>query len=98
MTQTADTPHAQPRYFLTYRGNKLPLVLAEELAPDALRNRNTYFRARYDEQGRLVCIEKMVYGEVEMRHDYRWGSHGRLVHARVCIGDDEPQEMAFDDE
>ena len=29
----------QQRYFLTYRGVKLPLQFAEELAPDALTNR-----------------------------------------------------------
>jgi len=36
------------RYFLTYRGVKLPLQLAEELAPETLANRNTWFRADYD--------------------------------------------------
>ena len=48
------------RYFLTYRGVTLPLCLTEELAPDALRNRNTYFQADHDEAGRMLWLEKMV--------------------------------------
>lgn len=59
------------RYFLTYRGVKLPLCLTEELPADALQHRNTYFRAAFDDQGRLAWLEKLVYGEVEMRHEIR---------------------------
>ena len=33
------------RYFLTYRGVRLPLTLTEELSPEALQHRNTYLRA-----------------------------------------------------
>ena len=49
------------RHFLTYRGVTLPLTLTEELAPDALRNRNTYFRAAYDAADRMIWLEKLVY-------------------------------------
>lgn len=83
------------RYFLTYRGVKLPLQLAEELAPDALANRNTWFRADYDDQGRLVAVDKLVYGEVELSHRYAYDAHGRLVSAVVAMGDEEPVQMEF---
>lgn len=82
------------RYFLTYRGVKLPLQFAEELQPDALRNRNTWFQVDYDASGRIVSCEKKVYGETEMRHDYEWDGE-RLIRARIAIGDDEPQVMEF---
>lgn len=81
------------RYFLTYRGVTLPLQLCEELAPVALRNRNTYFRAAYDAAGRVRWLEKLVYGEVEMRHDYRYGSDGVLRSATISAPDEEPQVL-----
>lgn len=88
-------PPAQPayqlRYFLTYRGMRLPLQLAEELPADALANRNTFFRAGYDAAGRVCWIEKLVYGAVEMRHDYAWGADGALDAVTVQVGDEEPQ-------
>jgi hypothetical protein len=51
--QAAQAPAAL-RYFLTYRGVKLPLCLTEELPADALRHRNTYFQAAYDEAGQML--------------------------------------------
>jgi hypothetical protein len=73
------------RYFLTHRGVTLPLVLvlAEELAPEALRNRNTYFPAGYSAAGQLLWIEKRVYGDVELRHDDTWNAAGHLVQATI---------------
>jgi hypothetical protein len=85
----------QQRYFLTYRGVKLPLQFAEELAADALSNRNTYFVVSYDGAGRIVRCEKQVYGEVEMSHVYAYDDAGRLVSACITVGDDEPQWMHF---
>ena len=38
-----------PRYFLSYSGVSLPLRLVSPLAASELQNRNTYFRAVYDE-------------------------------------------------
>ncbi|TAK75376.1 MAG: hypothetical protein EPO12_18795 [Aquabacterium sp.] len=87
------TAPAALRYFLTYRGIALPLVLTEELAPEALRHRNTYFRAAYDAQGRMLWVEKLVYDEVEMRHDYRWADDGSLCGATVSMPDEEPREL-----
>ena len=55
-----------PRYFLSYSGVSLPLKLLSPLAASELQNRNTYFRAVYDEAGKLVSCEKLVYGEVEL--------------------------------
>lgn len=90
----ADGGHETRRYFLTYRGVKLPLQMAEELAPEALRNRNTYFEVAYDDAGRMVRVEKRVYGEVELRHDYVHDADGRLVQATITgPDDDEPQVL-----
>ncbi len=86
-------PTTTLRYFLTYRGVTLPLCLTEELAPDALRNRNTYFRAAFDTAGRMLWAEKLVYGEVEMRHDYHWRDDGTLCGATISSPDEEPQEL-----
>ncbi|MBX3605736.1 MAG: hypothetical protein KF788_10700 [Piscinibacter sp.] len=86
------------RYFLTYRGVRLPLALAEELAPDALRHRNTYFRAEFDPAGRVCWLEKLVYGEVEMRHDYEWSTDGRLVAATLRDAEGETVRQTLDNE
>jgi len=83
------------RYFLTYSGVSLPLRLTEELTPDTLRNRNTYFQAAYDGAGHMLWLEKMVYGEVEMRHDYEWSVDGHLRKAIIHTDDEEPQVREF---
>jgi len=85
--------HPTLRYFLSYRGTGVPLNFCEELAPDALRHRNTYFRAGYDSAGRMLWCEKMVYEEVEMRHDYTWDATGRLTQAMITVGEEEPQVL-----
>ncbi|MEN3111961.1 DUF6156 family protein [Uliginosibacterium paludis] len=85
------------RYFLSYSGVSLPLRLVEEIPEAALRNRNTWFRADYDEAGRLCRIEKCVYGETEMTHEYLYDTAGRMVEARVMTGDeDETQILRLD--
>lgn len=84
------------RYFLTYRGMKLPLQLTEELGAEALGHRNTYFRARYDGEDRMISCDKLVYGEIEMSHRYEYDAGDRLRSAAITIGDEEPQLMRFD--
>lgn len=81
------------RYFLTYRGVSLPLNFTEELPADALRHRNTYFRAFYDVHGQMLICEKMVYGEVEMRHEYAYDAAGQLASATLTLGNEEPRVL-----
>lgn len=82
-----------PRYFLTYRGITLPLNLVEELTREDLHNRNTYFRASYDTRGRMIQVEKLVYGEVELCHVYHWGDDGILRDATISTPDEEPRVL-----
>jgi len=83
-------------YFLTYSGVSLPLNLVSPLDPNDLANRNTFFRVRYDEAERLLLCEKMVYGEVELRHTYEYRAEGGLARALVEMGEDET-EVLFDE-
>ncbi len=83
------------RYFLTYRGAGLPLTLTEELAEADLRHRNTWFEARYDAAGRLIAIDKRVYGETEMQHRYDYDASGRLCRATVTLGGEAPLVREF---
>ncbi|KAF2991936.1 DUF6156 family protein [Methylocystis sp. MJC1] len=76
------------RYFLTYSGVRMPLKLVEPLAESELGNRNTYFRVSYDASGRIATCEKLVYGEVELSHQYAYRDDGSLMHARVELGDE----------
>lgn len=86
-------PAARERYFLTYRGARLPLQLTEELLAESLGHRNTYFRAHYDAQDRMLCCEKLVYGEVELSHRYEYDAAGRLHCAVITVGDEEPRTL-----
>lgn len=89
-------PAPNRRYFLSYRGVSLPLQLVEELEEGALSNRNTWFIADYDGAGRLLRIEKCVYGETEMTHEYRYDASGRLTEASVTLGDEDVRTLSFD--
>lgn len=84
------------RYFITYSGVTLPLRLVSEIQATELDNRNTYFRGDYDAAERLVTLEKRVYGEVELRHRYRYADDGRLAWAEITDADGEVTELTFD--
>lgn len=84
------------RHYLTYTGVKLPLTLLEELQPEKLENRITFFIGHYDEQNRLVGVQKMVYGEVEMEHRYEYNAEGILQKAEITDVDGEVSVMVFD--
>ncbi|MBP6894469.1 MAG: hypothetical protein KBC94_08600 [Pseudacidovorax sp.] len=83
------------RYFSSYSGRGLPLRLVGELPPEAIAHRNTCFRASYDEAGRPLCIEKLVYGAVEMRYDYRWAADGALAGVTVSEEGEAPRELVL---
>ena len=85
------------RYFLTYSGVKLPLKLLTELEPAQLENRNTYFRGYFDREDRLVGLQKVVYGEVEMEHRYAYHANGALRSVEIIDADGEKNSMAFDE-
>jgi hypothetical protein len=83
------------RYFLTYHGVALPLSLSVELEPRAVMHRGTYFKAHYDQRGRMVRCEKLVYGEIEFEHEYEYDTAGRLQQARITHAGEEPQVVSF---
>jgi hypothetical protein len=85
------------RYFLTYSGVSLPLKLVSPLAATDLQNRNTYFRARFDAADRMLLCEKLVYGEVELRHAYEYRAEGGLARALIAMGEDDETEVLFDE-
>lgn len=91
-----DTTPGTCRHYLTYSGVKLPLALSTELQADQLENRITFFRGYYDGQDRLVSVQKMVYGEVEMEHRYHYDEADVLRRAEIIDIDGEVSELAFD--
>ncbi|OUD16197.1 DUF6156 family protein [Thioflexithrix psekupsensis] len=95
MTQDQDL---MCRHFNTYSGVKLPLNLLNELTPQDIANRNTYFNGYFDKQQRLVCCEKIVYGDVELKHDYTYHPNGLLKQANITDSDGELSVIEFDEQ
>lgn len=86
---------ARTRYFLTYRGVSLPLKLCDELDEAGIQNRGTFFRATYDERGLITRCEKVVYGDIEIEHDYAYDADGKLVEARIASAGEDPHVVRF---
>ncbi len=86
------------KYYLTYSGITLPLKLVNPLEPSETQNRNTYFGANLDEEGRLTRVHKVVYGEVELEHRYGYYENGALEWAEILDDEDEIQRLEFDAE
>ena len=88
----------QCRHYVTYSGIKLPLKLVNPLEENDIANRNTYFRAWFDDQERMLRCEKVVYGEVELQHCYEYHDNGCLKEAVITEADDEPRIMRFNEQ
>ena len=84
------------RYFVSYTGVGLPLKLVNAISEEALSNRNTYIRAWFDDRGQLSGFQKLVYGEVELVHDYEYYDNGRLKKAEIMMLDEAPVVLRFD--
>ena len=91
-----DTQNLQCRYFVTYSGVKLPFKLSQELTDAELHNRNTFFRAYFDDKEQLLFFQKMVYGESELEHRYRYDDSGVLQQAEITDADGEITLLMFD--
>lgn len=86
------------RHFLSYTGIKLPLNLLSPLQEADIANRNTYFRAYYDDQDRMLVCQKVVYGEIELEHRYEYYASGALKRAEIIEADEDPKIMCFDEQ
>ena len=87
------------RFFVTYVGVKLPLTLVEPLDEAAVRNRNIFIRAYFDDRDRLVSCEKVVSGDLHLSHKYDYHVNGQLKSAEIFIPDEEeePTILNFDE-
>lgn len=85
------------RFFVTYSGVKLPLKLLNELSSSDIENRNTFFRGYFDTQERLIRLEKVVYGELELQHQYSYHANGVLQSATITDMDEEVTVLSFDE-
>lgn len=86
------------RYFLTYSGVKLPLKLCQPLEAASIENRNTFFQAWFDEQDRVTAFQKIVYGEVDLEHRYRYHANGRLAAAEIVDAEGDVRVMNFNED
>ena len=84
------------RFFVSYSGVKLPFKLVNSIAPEAIANRNTYFRAYFDTAGLLTGFDKVVYGEVELAHRYEYHPGGALCRAEITMPEEDAVVLRFD--
>ena len=91
-----DTMEGECRYFVTYTGVKLPFKLVNPLSENDVSNRNTFLRAYFDEQERLLGFQKVTYGETEMAHRYEYHENGALKQAVITDVDEEVTVVHFD--
>lgn len=92
-----DTQNLQCRYFVTYSGVKLPFKLSQPLTDAELHNRNTFFRAYFNDKDQLLFFQKMVYGESELEHRYSYYDNGVLQQAKITDADGEITVLTFDE-
>jgi len=93
MEQVAETC----KRFLSYSGIRLPLKLVNPLDSDEIDNRNTFYRGYFDRHERLLRLEKVVYGEVELEHRYCYYADGLLKQAEITM-DDETNVIKYDEQ
>ena len=94
----SDRRHMDRRYFVTYTGVDLPFMFVNELAPEALTNRNTYYCVYYDKSGRLVEFEQFAYGAVELAHRYEYHDNGALRRVVILMPEEDPLIKCFDEQ
>lgn len=87
----------ETRFFVSYTGVKLPLRLVTAIALDQLSNRNTFIRGFFDRDGALTGFDKVVYGEIELRHRYDYHPGGALSRAEIVMLDEDPVTLHFDE-
>lgn len=83
-------------YYLSYTGLGLPLRLVNPLEPEEVQNRNTFYGAQFDSEGRTSLIHKVVYGEIDTVHRYGYNQAGDLLWAEITQADEETQRLTFD--
>lgn len=91
-----DDQDLECRYFASYSGVRLPLKLITPLHEDDLTRRITYFRGFYDQQSRLIALEKVVYGEIEFEHRYHYHADGSIHRAELREPGEEVRLMDFE--
>ena len=85
------------KYFLSYSGASLPLKLVSQVEPGEIENRNTYFGADFDNNGRITVIQKSVYGEIELSHYYHYHANGNIKSADIHNIENEGVRLHFDE-
>jgi YD repeat-containing protein len=82
MVETAHyiEPHAPGTYyFAMFRGGVLgPFQPQDEVSKEEALTRDIYVIGTYDDQGRLIAIEKWFGGEQEFRYEYSYDAEGRV--------------------
>jgi hypothetical protein len=92
---TTSIENCECRYFTSYSGVKLPLKMVNQLTEAVPENRNTYFRAYFDAEGRLIQCQKLVYGEIELQHRYTYYANHMLSQAEITDVDGEVTVLNF---
>jgi len=89
--------HATIRYFVSYTGVKMPAKLVGPIDPETLVTRNTWIRAYYDAEDRLMGFETIVYNEPELTHRYEYYPNGAIKFVELINVDREVTHLSYDE-
>lgn len=86
------------RHYVAYTGVKLPFKFVNEIIDNDLHLRNTYYKAYFDDQDKLISCQKVVYNEIEFEHFYEYYANGVLKKAEIKEADnDDVRFIKFDE-
>lgn len=86
------------RHFTSYTGIALPPRLVGALDDDDMDNRNSFLRAYFDADDRLLAFEKWVYGEVNLTHRYGYHANGKIKWAEIGTPNHDLSQIWFDED
>lgn len=77
------------RYFSGISGITLPYVPRDEVTAEQAHSLPAYLRVRFDEDGRVTKLEKVIGDKLDFDHEYEYYDDGSLRRATVNVPGNE---------
>lgn len=84
-------------YFSSFSGYSIPLKLVDKITRDEAIARDSYYVAIYDDEGKLLSVEKYFQGKLFFKHEYSYRDNGVLQESRVVNAEGQETTNFFDE-